>query len=285
MRTTNNGLPYGRPRDPMAFLSTDDLRHVAPSVFAAEAHESRSDRFTPIPTYQVITALRKEGFGVTYAHQSRSRDDSRHEFTKHMLRFRQIDQAPVNVLGQLAAEVTLVNANDGSSAYVLNAGLFRLVCLNGLMVSEQRFEPLRVPHKGDVVGKVIDGTYTVVEESARAIDVAGRWQGIELRPREQQAFAEGARIVRFGDARGEVDTPITAEQLLRPRRHADSDTSLWATFNRVQENCIRGGLHGVAVDDNNRRRRVTTREVRGIDQDVKINRALWKMAEILADRH
>lgn len=269
----------------MAFLTDDDLRQVAPSVFAVEAHESRSERFSPIPTIAVINALRTEGFGITYAHQSKARDESRHEFTKHMLRFRQMGKPPVNVLGALAAEVALVNANDGSSAYVLNAGLFRLICLNGLMVSEQRFEPLRVSHKGDVVDKVIDGTFTVISESIRAIDVAGQWQSIQLKPQEQLAFAAGARIVRFGDPRGDVDTPITAEQLLRPRRHADNDPSLWATFNRVQENCIRGGLHGVAHDDNNRRRRVTTREVRGIDQDVKVNKALWKMAEMLAERH
>jgi hypothetical protein len=30
-------------------------------------------------------------------------------------------------------------------------------------------------------------------------------------------------------------------------------------------------------------RRVTTREVRGIDQDVRLNRALWQLAERMAE--
>jgi hypothetical protein len=68
---------------------------------------------------------------------------------------------------------------------------------------------------------------------------------------------------------------------------------LWTTFNRVQENVIRGGLsaRAPATIENGRRvrgRRVTTREVTGIDQDVKLNKSLWilgeRMAELLSSR-
>jgi hypothetical protein len=37
-------------------------------------------------------------------------------------------------------------------------------------------------------------------------------------------------------------------------------------------------------DANGHRRRTTTREVKGIDQDVKLNRALWHLAERIAQR-
>jgi len=86
---------------------------------------------------------------------------------------------------------------------------------------------------------------------------------------------------------------------LRPRREADATglinwrtpavpkPDLWHTLNVVQENVVRGGLHGMqhGVDPNGRKtfRRVTTREVRGIDQDVKLNRALWMLAERMAE--
>ncbi len=50
----------------------------------------------------------------------------------------------------------------------------------------------------------------------------------------------------------------------------------------IQENVIKGGLHGVGRDANNRRRRVTTRAVNGIDQDLKLNKALWVLAERMA---
>jgi hypothetical protein len=57
-----------------------------------------------------------------------------------------------------------------------------------------------------------------------------------------------------------------------------------ADIYRVQENVIRGGLSAVARDENGRRlRRVSTRQVKGIDQDVKLNRALWQLAEKMAE--
>ena len=66
-------------------------------------------------------------------------------------------------------------------------------------------------------------------------------------------------------------------QLLRARRSEDRSSDLWTTFNRVQENTIKGGLSG----RNKQGRRTTTRAVNGIDQDVKLNRALWVLAQAL----
>jgi hypothetical protein len=60
----------------------------------------------------------------------------------------------------------------------------------------------------------------------------------------------------------------------------------------VQENVIKGGLQRVVRDANGRRRwhdeqgnrlrAVTTKQVKGIDQDVRLNRALWQLAERMA---
>jgi hypothetical protein len=89
-------------------------------------------------------------------------------------------------------------------------------------------------------------------------------------------------VIRFGDGNGNVSTPIQADQFLRARRVADASDDLWTTFNRVQENTIRGGLQAWGRDGNNRPRRATSREVTGIDQDVKLNRALWMLGERMA---
>jgi hypothetical protein len=70
---------------------------------------------------------------------------------------------------------------------------------------------------------------------------------------------------------------------LLPRRHDDQASDLWTTFNVVQENVIRGGLTAVGRDANGRRRRTTTRAVNGIDQDVRLNKGLWVLAERMAE--
>jgi Domain of unknown function (DUF932) len=267
-------------------LSDEQIMRAAPSAFATTAHDSRSDRFAVIPTGSIIAGMRRAGFQPVSAKQAVARDASRRDFTKHMIRFRH-ESVPTSTTGMRVGatfpEVVLVNANDGSSAYKLMAGVFRLVCLNGMIVSDRTDGGISVKHSGNVERAVIDGSYEVLDNSRKALAAADNWAGIDLNRDEQMAFAEAAHTIRFADADGAVTTPIRAEQLLQPRRHADASPDLWTTFNRIQENTVRGGLSGIARDGNGRRiRRVSTREVQGIDGDVRLNRALWALGERMA---
>jgi len=276
---------YGRSArfDHAHVLSEDELRRAAPSIFAVEAHESRSERFRPIPTIEVVRGLAREGFMVVGAKQCRVSDPSKREFTKHLLRLRRVDEDQSLRVGDTVCEMLLKNANDGSAAYDLMAGLFRIRCLNSLVSQTATLDSVKVRHSGDVMNKVIEGTYTVLEEARRTLAAPADWSGITLNHDERHAFGEAVRVLRFGDADGEVTTPITGEQLLRPRRMDDNARDLWTTFNVAQENAIRGGLHGIGRDANNRRRRVTTRAVNGIDQDIKLNKALWVLAQSMKE--
>jgi hypothetical protein len=269
---------------PGEFLADDQLRRYVPSIFAETAHASRSGGSAPISTSTVLRALECEGFYPVQARQSTTRDEGRIDFTKHLLRLRHRDQAvgKARAIGDVFPEVVLVNANDGSSSYHVSAGLFRLICLNGMTVSEKEFQSVRVTHWGDVAGKVIEGSFTVLEEAQKALEHAESWAAIDLSHGEQMAFAESARVLRFGDSEGHVTTPITAAQLLQPNRYADGGPSLWKTFNRVQENVIKGGLKGRTVNAKGKVRNMQTHAVNGIDQDQRLNRALWLLGETMA---
>ena len=265
-------------------LTLDQVKLYAPSAMATHAHESRSARYTYIPTINVIEGMIRAGFQPFSASQSKSRIEGKSEFTKHMIRFRHMDMVSPMVVGDVIPEVVLVNSHDGTSAYKLIAGLFRLVCSNGLMVADSTTASISVMHKGDIIREVIQASNQIIDNSQKSLDSAKAWEVLQLTDGEQKAFAEAAHTVRFADAEGKVNTPITADQLLRPRRHDDAGSDLWKTFNRVQENVIKGGLHGVQRDANGRRlRAVSTRQVKGIDQDVKLNRALWQLAERMAE--
>jgi hypothetical protein len=201
-----------------------------------------------------------------------------------MLRFRPIGTDLIEArIGGLYPEVVIVNAHDGTSSYKVMPGVMRLVCLNGMLVADKAHESLTVHHKGDVVSKVIEGSFTVIEDSKRAIETAGAWAQITLDRDERQIMAEAAHVIRFGDADGETDTAIKPDQFLRTRRTEDRDANLWTTHNVIQENVIRGNLTAWGRDANNRQRRVTTREVKGIDADVKLNRALWMLSQRMAE--
>lgn len=263
-------------------LTEDELHKVAPSIFATEAHSSRSDRFAPIPTIEVLRGLGKEGFHVVGAKQAVARMDDRRLFTKHLIRLRRMDDDRKYQVGDTVCEMLLKNANDGSSAYDLMAGLFRIKCLNSLVAQTATIDTVKVRHSGDVMGKVIEGTYRVIEEAQKALVAPSEWSQQQLAREEREAFAAAAHVLRFADADGEVKTQVKPEQMLVPRRNDDLAKDLWTTFNVVQENAIKGGIHAVGRDAEGRLRRSTTRQVKGIDQDVKLNKALWVLAERMA---
>lgn len=262
-------------------LSNDMLRAAVPSIFATEAHESRSARFAPVPTVTVLDGLRAEGFEPFSAVQARTRVEGKAEFTKHMVRLRH--RSLTNTAGD-SFEIVLVNANDGTSAYQMIPGFFRFVCENGLMTGET-FSEVKVRHSGNAIGEVIEGAYRVLEDAPLVAEQVASWKAITLQDGERLALAESAHILRFpkADQDGEAPAPVQPEALLRPRRSADRATDLWTAFNVVQENTLKGGLTGRVRNAEGRLRRRTTREVAGIDQNRSLNRALWLLTQRMAE--
>jgi hypothetical protein len=264
-------------------LNEDQLRKIAPSIFATEKHHSRSERFQPIPTWEVLTGLKKEGFDVVAVKQSVTRIEDKKPFTKHMVRLRRLADDLKYRVGDTVFEILLKNAQDGSSAYDLLAGMFKILCMNSLVSQTDDMDSLRVRHTGDVQAKVIEGTYKILSTAEQSLRAPQDWPQITMNRDERQIFAEAAHQLRFADAEGKIETAVKPDQLLIPRRVEDTQPNLWNVFNVVQENSIVGGLTAMTNDRNNRPRRTTTRPVNGIDQDVKLNRALFTLASKMAE--
>lgn len=263
-------------------LSYEQIAQFAPTVFANDRHSSRSERFQVIPTHELLAGLSKEGFVPVKVQVGGSRDEEKRAFTKHLIRFRRSDDlAGVPKVGDSHPEVVLLNAHDGTSSYQLHAGLFRLVCTNGLTVSDQDFGSVKVSHSGrGVLDKVIEGTYRVLDDAVAALDHAQQLQTVALDRDEQRIFGEAALRLRYDD---ETLPRISGSEVVRPRREADAFGNLWHTFNRAQENLIRGGLsYRHTNEETNRVSFRETRPVNGADGDLKLNRALWHLANEFA---
>ncbi len=254
-------------------LSDDQIRRVAPSIFAEDKHVSRSERYTYIPTVDVLTGLRREGFEPFMVAQSRVRDEAMREHTKHMVRLRHAGQINTDA----ANEIILINSHNGSSSYQMLAGMYRFVCANGLVCGDTTAD-FRMPHKGNIVESVIGGAYEVLDGFTRIVDERESMQALTLNDAEQQLFARAALSLKY-DVTDTTPAPVTEGQVLQSNRRADTSNDLWTTFNRVQENLVRGGLQARSVNG----RRATTRPVAGIDQNVKLNRALWILASGMRD--
>lgn len=267
-------------------MSNSELYAVAPSIFASEPWAGVSSRYEFIPTVSVIEQMRKEGFIPTQAQQSLCRSSGKRGYQKHMLRFTL--SADLEQLALLSAkyhsfippeeqpefgQVTLVNAHDRSSSYQLDAGLYRLACSNGLMVSAGVVESVHVRHSGHIVQDVLQGTQQIVAALPKVFERVARMKAVRLSDKQQSEFATTAAKLRWSNE--EHGLPIVPERLLNARRFSDQQPDLWSTFNRVQENLLRGGIKGRATTG----RRMTTRGIKSVNADIHLNRSLWALAE------
>lgn len=251
-------------------LSTEEIRRYAPSVFATTPWEKVSENYRFVPTVEVFNALVEKNFLPVYAGQSKTRIEGKGEFTRHVLRFRHPDMP---MIGDSAPELVLLNSHDRSSSYKLMFGVFRMVCANGIISCSSSVEDIVARHSGrkDLVQEVIEGSYRVIENAPTVAKQIGDWRNIDLSEQQRIAYATAALELR--------DTKIKpmAESLLAARREADAGHDVWSTFNRVQENLIRGGI---GVFQNRQFRH--TRAIKSVNEDVKLNRALWRLTEELA---
>lgn len=263
MRLTDNSV-----------LTREQIARVAPSVFAEHAANDTSQRYAFIPTYTVVEALQNEGFFPVSARQVNARTDEGAAFGRHELRFRRAQDVGVVDRDALIGvpEIVLLNSHDGTSAYKLVAAAFRQVCSNG-MVAACGVGELAVRHSGRVAEEVIDGCIKVVEQADEFVRRLKDWGQINLAPGARQAFAAAALQLRYDEGQ----SPIEPARLLMPQRSYDKGVDLATTVNVVQENLIRGGQRGYAGG-----KRRSTRAIKSIDQDVRLNRSLMTLAEMLA---
>ncbi|MCK3445279.1 DUF945 domain-containing protein, partial [Escherichia coli] len=96
-------------------------------------------------------SLQREGFQPFFACQTRVRDPGRRGSTKHMRRLLRAGE----INGEHVPDIILLN-----SSYQMLPGYFRFVCKNGCVCGKSLGE-VRVPHRGNVVDRVIEGAYEV----------------------------------------------------------------------------------------------------------------------------
>jgi hypothetical protein len=266
MRTNAYSNNASKIRNNAPLLDAEILK-FAPSVFAESKHQNRSDRYSYIPTINVINELRKEGFDAFEVSQSRTRNEGMENHTKHLVRMRK-HQDIVTDVGEGRNELVIINSHNGSSQWHMMAGYYRLVCANGLILGENNAE-IKIRHNGNPIGRVIEGAYSVVNHFSELDEHMNEMKALTLQDSEIHEFAKQALALKYPE-----NAPFEAEKLLAPRRFEDANNTLWQVYNRVQENILRGGVQG----RNATGRAMTTRAITNIDKDINFNKQLWNIA-------
>jgi hypothetical protein len=249
----------------------DQLQEIAPSIFADQPAGKVSDRYGFVPTVSVVEELTARGLVPVFAGQTLSRLEGNRPFAKHLIRFR--PQYAPTIAGEALPEVVLMNSHDGSSGFKLWAGIFRMVCCNGMIISDSVMGQVSVAHRSNAAQIVGDRSVEFMGRIEHMESRIERFMDRVLSPIEQSQLAETAAQLRWGDSR---PAGLDHNSLLLGRRFEDSGDTLWKVLNRIQENVIKGG-----VNLNRPRRQSSTRLLRSVGDDARINSKLWEAADAL----
>jgi len=255
------------------FLSTNQIKEKAKSVFTDTAGPGTSEKFTHIPTHKVIEDMAQLGWGVVDAKEVKARVKNSIGFQKHLVVFRNPDVVINGADGDTVfPQILLTNSNDGKNAFTFTAGLFRMVCENGLVISTQEFENVKMRHMGYTFEELQERVRGMVEQLPLTVESMNKMKSIQLSEEQAKELAKKALTTRFEEEQVEAMN-IDLDLLLDPTRPEDKGSDLWSVFNVIQEKILDGDftyMSGAKVRK--------ARKVKNFKQDLEINQKLFAMA-------
>lgn len=218
----------------MKTYELEQLQEIVPAAFANAPAEHVSENYQFVRTADIIERFYRAGWVANSAIQPKTRK-SDPLTAKHQVSMipRNADMQASN-LGSLTTQLTLTNAHNWTSKFLGSVGLWRKVCDNGMTVCEEG-ESIAIRHD-----QIDESVQELIERlsafSEKQFEHAYRMNARQLEEDELQFFLSNAAILRFG----ETATEDHAKALNRKRRYDDAPNTLWAAFNRVQENGMQG---------------------------------------------
>ncbi len=254
------------------------------AIQATHEHGELSEKYRFIPTTRVVNVLDSMGWYPVRASEMSVRAEKRAGFQKHLIRFRQTGTTSIIQKDQIFPEIVLTNSHDGLASFQIMAGLYRVVCSNGLTVADSLFETHKIKHIGYADSHVKQAVESVLESIPRISGRVNDFREIELAKDEQGVYAMAALAAKYGEEEVQ-QREFRLDRLIMPARAADQAPTLWHTFNTLQERLIKGGRYGVKADPNFPRYKTTTKvkEIKSISENIRINRALWMLTEKMAE--
>ena len=247
------------------FKSKEELREIAPSIFSTKPSPEVSSKYSHIPTDKLIDDMELLGWKVADAKEVQARQKTTRGFQKHLVVFRNpdivINQMPDNIVqsstsptgyrrnnGTFAKknpidtvfpQILLTNSHDGKNAFTFTAGLFRMVCENGLVISTNEFEKVSIRHMGYDFEELQKQVTEMVEKLPLTVESMNKMIDTKLEEKSILKFAKDMLAVRFPEDELRRIT-IDMDEFITPVRPEDKGEDLWSIFNVIQEKIIEG---------------------------------------------
>lgn len=238
-------------------LTYDEAVEKCPALSANSPASFVSSKYSFIPTGQIIKkALEKDwvirdvkgGKGIHGVH------------SVNLVHKSQLDSNVVEGFPQL----NIINSHNRAKRFSQAIGFFRLVCSNGLIAPAgltystrptlHRAGRLNMDQLSSSFDEMLGQFDNILENTKQMKDRI-------LSPEEKQMLAQFSYYIRF---RYRMFQPkkVDINDLLKPRRDADTGSDLWTTFNVLQENISRGGF-GIGQG------------ITRLEDDLRFNQELW----------
>jgi hypothetical protein len=246
-------------------INLQSYQDTCPSIFATKAKPTVSNKYTFVPTLDVLENFEREGWKPSSVRQMGKSSYGLHEI--------RLSNGQLPQVGDSMVQAIIRNSHDGTATLSVSAGLFRLVCSNGLTVPTSVAESFRVRHSGldiSMVREITDGFAQKLPMIQRSVS---QMQSVDMSDSQITDFVQKSQLLRWES--GSVPMSLKIEDLISPVREQDSKRSLWNVFNVVQEKFVRGGV----TYQTSRGRSMTMKKLDNIHKVNKLNTKLWDLAE------
>ena len=268
-------------------LNDDEIKLLCPVAFKDKMTKAEinklglSRHYSFVPTMNVVNDLRALGYEVVDAKQVKARKKSTNGYQKHMLTF---EHPKYKVEGREEyPQILLTNSHDGGNAFTLSAGIFRLVCSNGLVIKTEDYGSARLVHKGYSFEAVQKLVKQFEETVAEVLNKITEMKKVQLTKDQQIEFAKKAALLRFKAKSYNEDNiadVVSIDDLLNVERKEDAGNGLYEVFNRVQESLVQGkylyASNGKVNDEGTKTRKA--RPIKNFKQSIEVNKKLSELA-------
>ena len=285
-------------------LNDEEIKYLCPVATKKRMVTSEvrklglSKHYSFVPTMKVVDDLRTLGYECVDAVQVKARKKTTDGYQKHMLTFEhpdyKVDQVKEVELEDGTTEtqiepateypqLLLTNSHDGGNSFSLSAGIFRLVCSNGLVIKTEDYGSARLVHKGysfDAVRKLVNEFHVTIDEVLTKITAM---KEVELTKEQQIEFAKKAALLRFTAKSYNEDNiadVVDLDGLLNVERKEDKGNGLYEVFNRVQESLVKGkylyASSGKVNAEGTKTRKA--RPIKNFKQSIDVNKKLSELA-------
>jgi hypothetical protein len=268
-------------------LNDEEIKFLCPVAMKRRMQKTEvakmglSEHYSFVPTIKVVNDLRELGWECVDAKQVKSRKKSTNGYQKHMLTF---EHPMYNIEGATEyPQLLLTNSHDGGNAFQLSAGIFRLICSNGLVIKTEDYGSQRLIHKGysfEAVQKMVSEFIGKIDETLTRITAM---KTTKITIDQQINFAKQAALLRFKNDSYNTDNiadVVSINDLLEASRPEDKGDGLWEVYNRVQESIVNGKYNysnkgNINVESTKSRK---ARPIKNFQQNIEVNKKISELA-------